>query len=421
MLYGWEYLDPSEEELIKRGVREGDVYGGPYHLLLFPSDRCNLDCFFCYSRKLREVAAELEWDALHSHLRDAVAMGLKSVSFGGGGEPFLYHRLDTLLGFIEEQGLAVANITTNGTALTRPVARALIGSRLKESLVSLNETSPKEYGDMNGCSPRLFDRAVSGIQELVRAKQDAGSDCIVAVQVFLWKGNYRRLPEMVDFMLGLGADRVHVNTIDNLPAGERMDDSHREECKAVLRDVVAASGDSLALVLGREGLDAFGYEEQLKHAPARVMLPDMVQSPHRVEYCYIGWYSANVAANGNVYPCCNFHHDESRSIGYLYEQTLRQIWHGERAARFRDEMRHLLLTDAEPALLPGRACFLDALCVERGACAFSYYLARPKVYTDLHAWAQDGPGPTYKTGRQIASRGINLLRAGRRALRRRGR
>lgn len=129
MLFGWELLSDEERDRIARGVRDGAVHGGPYHLLLFPTNRCNLDCFFCNSLELRERGDELDWDLPRRTLEDGLADGLKGISFTGGGEPMLYSRLGELFAWCREHAIRYRSLTTNGTPLTPETCRALQGCR----------------------------------------------------------------------------------------------------------------------------------------------------------------------------------------------------------------------------------------------------------------------------------------------------
>ena len=42
-----------EEAAVELSVRDGVAYGGPYHVEIYPADRCNIDCFFCSTAALR--------------------------------------------------------------------------------------------------------------------------------------------------------------------------------------------------------------------------------------------------------------------------------------------------------------------------------------------------------------------------------
>jgi radical SAM protein with 4Fe4S-binding SPASM domain len=375
-------------------------------MVLFPTDHCNLDCFFCYTEAQRKIAAELDWDVLHRTLDEGVKMGVKGVSFGGGGEPLIYKKIGPLLDFIHEHNLSIDSIKSNGTAITAHMADRLVRAGLRNVTVSLNETEPDAYAKMNQCSPRLYDAAMRGIHELVAAKRRLGTATETSVQLFIWRENYRQLLEKLDKLLATGTDLVYVNTMDQLPKDQYMNDEQRAEFAELVREAMRRSGRQLRLNLTHEGLERLAQE--MFHTYG-VVPSDQVLTPNRIEYCYIGWYSPVVAANGDIYPCCHFSADQGRRLGNLHDASLRDIWHGDPARIYRNEMRSLMLAEANPALMPRCTRFVDKLCMCRNDCAFNYYLASPEHYTKMHDWAESGPRTVYKMKRKIKNRVRKIL------------
>lgn len=414
MLNGWELLNKAEQEIIAKGIMEGKVYGGPYHLTLFPTDRCNLNCFFCYTTSLRNIGDELEWDVLKRTLEEGAAMGIKGVSFGGGGESFIYKHFSDILDFIETHFLTIDIIKTNGTALTSEIARRLLQYKLKRITISLNETTPEAYSKMSQCSPRLFEKAMEGIKNIISAKKETNSDCEIIAQVFVWRENYWRLRTMISEIAETGADFIYINTIDELSPELKLNNEEKEELKNIIREIMKEWAHKLQCNFAAEELQDFVKSEQHKICPSAIELPDICKTPNRIEYCNIGWYSPVIGASGDVYPCCHFSNDKNKSLGNLYNQSLREIWYGEKAQHYRKEMLHLLLTNANIKLLPRKMRFISPLCLERAACAFNFYLCSPDFYFRIHKWAENGPRTKYTTLQQLKSASYNVLRTGKR-------
>jgi MoaA/NifB/PqqE/SkfB family radical SAM enzyme len=393
MQYHWELLTSEEEDLIARGIMEGGVHGGPFHLMLSPTDRCNFDCFFCTARG--DGKSELSWETLRGVLESGVEMGLKSIGLTGGGEPLIHRHLGQLMDFLEEHEIRVYALVTNGTALTQPLAERFARRGIRWITVSLNETTAETHTEMNRSSPLLYTRAVEGIQNAVRALHSVDGE--VRVQVFIWKHNFRRLLAMIEEALVLGPDIVLVNSLYHWPGEVRLDASEREELRALLSEAMGRWAPRLEFRLSDEGLQEFAAAELHRHHPQAFEQMDITHTDRRVEYCCIPWYAPMITANGDVFPCCNMIGEGSPVLGNVNDQTLREIWLGERYREFRETWRQMLLAEGDTRLMdPHRARCLSPLCFSRSACQLNYYLAPSRFYRRIDAWAEDGPRRAYR-------------------------
>ena len=108
---GWKYLTAEDKATILRGIRDGVAYGGPYHVEIYPSDRCNIDCFFCSTASLRGDD-ELPLVRIEELVAEMKAAGTRSIRFAGGGEPLFHRKTKDLLRMVTKSGLPIENITT---------------------------------------------------------------------------------------------------------------------------------------------------------------------------------------------------------------------------------------------------------------------------------------------------------------------
>src|SRR5712691_5298173 len=83
---GWRYLTAEDKRNILRGIRDGKAYGGPYHVEIYPADRCNIDCFFCSTASIRGND-ELPLVRIEELVAEMKQVGTRSIRFAGGGEP----------------------------------------------------------------------------------------------------------------------------------------------------------------------------------------------------------------------------------------------------------------------------------------------------------------------------------------------
>src|SRR3990167_614913 len=106
------------------------VLPAPAELVIELNKNCNLACRACFGRS----GEELPFKAAGKALREAAALGLKSVRFTGG-EPLLYPGLEKLLRLSRKLGFYTL-LNTNALLFTPAAARRLAGL-IDNALVSL--------------------------------------------------------------------------------------------------------------------------------------------------------------------------------------------------------------------------------------------------------------------------------------------
>lgn len=110
-------------------------------LFLYLTDRCNLCCSHCWISpevsKRRQDGIPLE--ALKRVIQDAKALGLQNVKLTGG-EPLLYRYVEPLLSFLAAEALTIT-VETNGTLITKGLAKRLRDSGVSQVAVSLDGAS----------------------------------------------------------------------------------------------------------------------------------------------------------------------------------------------------------------------------------------------------------------------------------------
>lgn len=95
-------------------------FNGDFSNLVYPSmleiqltSLCNLNCSFCNSISTRKYHNSLDFETLKSKIKQLSEVGLKAITFEGGGEPSLYENLEELILFIKSLGIK-CGIITNG-------------------------------------------------------------------------------------------------------------------------------------------------------------------------------------------------------------------------------------------------------------------------------------------------------------------
>src|SRR6266545_1677141 len=235
---GWNYLTAEDKATILRGVRDGVAYGGPYHVEIYPSDRCNIDCFFCSTASLRGND-ELPLARIEELVREMQQAGTRSIRFAGGGEPLFHRKTKDLLRLIGGSGIPIENITTNAVLLGEEVTDILLSGRCDEIIVSLNTADAESYARMMQTPARNFDRVLTNVQHLIAERKRRKSRIPeIVLQFLVWKENYRSIPKMYELARELDVDWILFNGLAFLRPEQEMTAEETAEMMRLYEQVV---------------------------------------------------------------------------------------------------------------------------------------------------------------------------------------
>ena len=162
---------------------------------------CNLRCIHC-----RATATELSSPTDLPTAR-AIEIIKQIADFGNpilvlsGGEPLYRHDIFDLARFATDRGLRVA-LATNGTLVTKQVAKRVVEAGIKRVSISLDGADSLTHDTFRGI-PGAFDAAVYGMKNL----QEVGMS--VQINMTIAKHNAKQLPAVLDLSRRLGADALH--------------------------------------------------------------------------------------------------------------------------------------------------------------------------------------------------------------------
>lgn len=162
---------------------------------------CNLRCIHC-----RASATEL---SSPSDLPNAKALDIigeiaayaNPILVLSGGEPLYRRDIFQLARYATDKGLRVA-LATNGTMVTKEIARRIVDSGVKRVSISLDGADSLTHDTFRGI-PGAFDAAVYGLRNLKALGMS------VQINMTIARHNARQLPEVLDLARGIGADALH--------------------------------------------------------------------------------------------------------------------------------------------------------------------------------------------------------------------
>jgi radical SAM protein with 4Fe4S-binding SPASM domain len=300
--------------------------------------------------------AELDLDVLLHRLEECLVRKPRVEFFGG--EPLLYRGIWKLLRVLGDAGCEVA-FPTNGTTLARHAGR-LVSANPTRVWVSLD--GPREINDAQR-GEGVYDRATRGIDAIDRLKRESGHPYPELGVIFVvTPDNHHTIEEFfLDLDLArLGAVSIELQSYVTAEqhrhyarvANEKFGVTTTPSAAAYVRDpAVFASIDAGALArqmrrvrdeCRRRGIRFFSQPQTLERETiAAYLSADWAAMADHHHRCALPWMCAEISARGDVTTCHSFY---DITVGNIYDRSLIDIWHGERAAHVRSHLRRELFS-----------------------------------------------------------------------------
>lgn len=284
-------------------------------LLLWITDKCNLNCRMCGDQwRSKPQRPRLSLDEISGIIMAAGRLKTMIISITGG-EPLLHPDIDKILGNIANQGIA-ANLCTNGTLLTHERIKSLAGSTLRSVSVSLDGSTPDEHDLVRG-RQGAFAATIEGIRLL----REHLPQVAINLNCTLTRENFRNLPSILTLAGSLGCRKINLAPVHtNL--------QHRNRPKENFSSLIFTHAELKQLVQELTRSRSLAKELGLRLSSSTFLdnIPRFYTEPERWHRCYAGYASCAVSPWGDVSPCADL--DSTLNIR---ERPLDEIW---RSAEF---------------------------------------------------------------------------------------
>lgn len=293
----------------------------PMHIRIKPTNICNHNCWYCGYRneniQLGKDMAKKDMiprQKMMELLGDFVEMGVKAITFSGGGEPLCYpYMLETIRGLSENN--IKFSCLTNGSRLNGEIAEIFAhkGTWIRISIDGWDNAS---YASYRGVSENEFGKVMANLENFKKL----GGSCYLGVVIIVDKNNALHVYEMINNLRN-----IDVNSVKVAPCLVSDDSAESNNYQKPYLKKVQEQVERAIIDFRNENFEIFNsYQAQLETFDK--------------DYSWCPYIQINpvIGADLNVYSC----HDKAYNIdeGLIFsikEQRFKTAWFSDKSRFFK--------------------------------------------------------------------------------------
>lgn len=184
----------------------------PLQVRIKPTNLCNHNCWYCaYKSSDLQLGKDMivkdfiPRDKMLEIINDLSEMGVKSVTFSGGGEPLAYKFMKETLDKIIHTKIKFASLT-NGSRLDGEIAEifAKFGTWIRVSIDGWNDES---YAQYRSVKIGEFSKVINNIKNFAKI----GGKCLLGISLIVDHKNYEHIFDMLKLFKDCGVNSVKIS------------------------------------------------------------------------------------------------------------------------------------------------------------------------------------------------------------------
>lgn len=272
----------------------------PKWIHIEPTNYCNAKCYFCANRTLKRKFGYMDSQIFQKAIDEISLYGIDHLSLHLLGEPLLHQDIFNMVAYAKSKGnIRQIDFSTNGALLTDDNIERVIASGL--DLIAV---------DMDGATAETYENARRGLK---------------------FETTVRNLKHLIEAVGRSGKKRplILIQAIQTPQIQNEME-LFRQQWEPIVtgKEYVIVQSKRYEWFSGAKPDDVSSTADWGIPSPFYVRLP-----------CRLLEYQLNICWNGDVTHCC-LDANGILNIGTFPNQSLEDIWQGEKARQLRNLVRH---------------------------------------------------------------------------------
>lgn len=334
-----------------KSLREGKIMA-PIYVRIKPTNKCNHRCFYCsYDPDFEYILSErlkredqIPEEKIMEILHDFKEIGVKAVTFSGGGEPLIYPHILEAMKKVLEYGIDLS-IITNGQNLKGEIAEVL--AQAKWVRISLDSINKETFKEIRRVSESLFDELINNLKNFVKIKNPK---CEFGINFVVNDKNFNQVYDAAKFFKEIGVNHLKITPLYTPRNFERYHNLFKEN---VINQIKRAKEEFED--------DSFSIFDTYENDFA-------LTSIHKRAYtsCPIMQIVPVIGADSAVYFCHDKAYSNDGLLGSIKDKSFKDLWFSEESAeKFKtfnpqEKCKHHCTFDARNILINDAiSCFGD--------------------------------------------------------------
>ena len=284
----------------------------PLQIRIKPTNVCRHNCWYCAYRadnlqlgKDMIVKDYIPKEKMIEIIDDCADMGVKSITFSGGGDPFHYPYLLDTIKKLSKTSIKFASLT-HGALLKGEIAEIFkkYGSWIR---ISIDGYDDKSYAKYRGIKEGEFSKVIDNIKNFMKLD----GNCQLGVVIVIDKENYHKLYDMGKMFYEIGVNSIKMSPCIVSNSGKETNEYHKPIFDNVKEQIKKIKQD-----FESENFEIFDAYHKIEE-----------KFNKNYKYCPYIQICPVIGADSNLYAC----HDKAYNldngvIDSLKQKSLKEVW-----------------------------------------------------------------------------------------------